>query len=62
METLSRLWQYVGEFFLEWEDQNILCSVIFFRKSCRLGNNVEKRSLTKEAAEDDMAARYMLDK
>ena len=45
MKTFSHLWQYLAEFFVEWEifhikvvDKikiHILCSVAFFRKSCR---------------------------
>jgi hypothetical protein len=34
----------------------------FFRKSCRLGDNVEKYGGGKEAADDNIAARYMVDK
>jgi hypothetical protein len=50
MKTFSHLWQYLSEFFLEWEmfqikvvkkSKHILCSVTFFRKSCRLLDNVE---------------------
>ena len=53
MKTFAHLWQYLGEFFLNWEmfqtkfvekiKTHILCSVaFFFRKSCRLWENVEK--------------------
>jgi hypothetical protein len=49
--TFSHLWQYVAEFFLEWEmfqikvpgkiRKHILWSMTFW-KSCRLCDNVEK--------------------
>jgi hypothetical protein len=45
MKAFSHLWQYLAEFFLEWEMyhiSHILCSVTFFRKSRRLWDNVEK--------------------
>ena len=52
MKTFSHLWQYLVEFFLEWEmfqikvvkkiKTHILCSITFFRKSRRLWDNVEK--------------------
>jgi hypothetical protein len=52
MKTFSRLWQYLVEFFLEWEmfqikvvnkiKTHILCSITFFRISSRLWDNVEK--------------------
>jgi hypothetical protein len=39
---------------------NILFSATFFRKSCRLWDNVEKCGWAREAADDNMAARYTL--
>jgi hypothetical protein len=46
MKTNIHLWQYLAHFFLEWEmfqtkvvekiKTHILCTVTFFRKSCRL--------------------------
>jgi hypothetical protein len=33
------------------------CSVIFFRKSCRLRNNVEKYEKTKQAKDEDITLR-----
>jgi hypothetical protein len=72
MKTFSRLWQYLAEFFLEWEmfqikavdkiKTHILCSVKFFRKSYRLWENVEKYGGTKQVAENIAHPRCMLDK
>jgi len=52
MKTDVRFWSYLAQLFLEWEmfqtkvvekiKTHILCSVTFFRKSCRLWDNVEK--------------------
>jgi hypothetical protein len=52
MNVYSHLWQYLAEFFLEWEmfqievvekiKTHILYSVTFFWKLCHLGDNVEK--------------------
>ena len=39
---------------------HIFCPVIFFRKSCRLWENVGKYGGATEAADDNMATRYML--
>ena len=65
MKTFSHLWQYLPEFFWEWEmfyvrivdeiKTHILCSVTFFRKLCHLWDNVEKYGAVREAA-DNMAA------
>ena len=62
MKTFSHLWQYVAKFFLEWEihethvvekmKKHILCSATFFRKTCRLWDNVEKCGGAREAADD----------
>ena len=42
---------------------HILCSISFFRKPCRLWDNVEKCGRPKRATDDNMAhARCMLDK
>jgi hypothetical protein len=51
MKTLLRTWQYLAEFFLEWEmfqtkvaekiKTHILCSVTFFRRSHRLWDNAK---------------------
>jgi hypothetical protein len=71
MKTFSHLQQYLPDFFLEWEifqikvveklKTHILRSVAFFRKSCRLWDNVEKYGGAREAVNDNMAARCMLD-
>jgi hypothetical protein len=52
MNTFAHLWQYLAEFFSEWEtfqisyteNQNtrFMFNNFFFRKSCRLYGNVEK--------------------
>ena len=52
MQTDIHFLSYLGQFFLEWKmfqtkvaekiKTHILCSVTFFRKSCRLWDNVEK--------------------
>jgi hypothetical protein len=62
MKTFSHLRQYLVKFFLEWEmfytklvekiKTNILCSITFFRKSCRLWDNVEKYSGNRGATND----------
>ena len=51
MKTFSHLWKYLAEFFLGWEmlqievvekiKIHVLCSVAFFRESCRLWDIVE---------------------
>jgi hypothetical protein len=73
MNVFLNLWQYLGELLLEWEmfqikvlenfKINILCSIIFFsfRKSCLLWDNVEKFGGAREAANDNVAARCVLD-
>jgi hypothetical protein len=40
---------------------HILYSITFSLKSCHLCDNVEKRGGAKEVADDNMAARYVLD-
>ena len=72
MKTDIRFLSYLAQFFSEWEmfqtkvvekiKTHILCSVTFFRKSCRLWDNVEKYCTAGQATDDNMAhARYMLD-
>ena len=71
MKAFSLLWQYIPEFFLEWDTFqvndvekikiHIFCSVPFLRKSCRLWDNVEKYGGAREAADGNMAARCVLD-
>jgi hypothetical protein len=66
----SHLWQNLAEFFLEWEmfqleivetRHTFSVSVTLFRKSCHLWDNVEKCDRGLEAADDNMAVRFMLD-
>jgi hypothetical protein len=62
MKTYARLWQYLAEFFLEWQmfqtkvvekiKTHILYSVNFFRKSYRLWDNVEKWGRAGQAIDD----------
>jgi hypothetical protein len=48
MKTYVHLWQYLAEFFSEWEIfqtkvvEKILCSITFSRTSCRLRDNTGK--------------------
>jgi hypothetical protein len=52
MNTFLHLWQYLAEFFLEWEifqtklveviKTHILCSTTFLRETCSLWENAEK--------------------
>jgi hypothetical protein len=72
MKMFSHLWHYGADFFLEWEvfqikviekiKAHILCSVTFFLKSCRLCDNVEKRDVAGEAADNMAPAPGILDK
>jgi len=58
MKTDIHFWSYLANFFLEWEmfqtkvvekiKTHILFSVTFFRKSCRLWDNVEKYGITRQ--------------
>ena len=67
MKQFSHLWQYLAEFFSDWEmlqintveklKVHILYSVTFFWKSCRLWDNVEKCGGAREVADDNMAER-----
>ena len=62
MQTFSHLWQYLAKLFLERETFeikvvekikiHILCPTTFFRKSCRLCDNVEKCGGAREATID----------
>ena len=71
MTTFSHSWHYFAEFCLEWErfkqsrkeSQNtfFMHRNLFFQKSCRLWDNFEKCGGAKEAADDHMEARCMLD-
>jgi hypothetical protein len=70
MQTFRHLWQYIAEFFLEWEmfqikvvDKikiHILYSITFLRKSCNLWNNVEKYGGAREAADYNMVVHCMI--
>jgi hypothetical protein len=72
MKTFSHLWRYLAEFFLEWENVSnkcyrenknthfMLCN--FFRKSYYFLDNFEKYGEAREAADDNMVARCMLNK
>ena len=51
----------VSNKFVEKIRLKILRSVHFFLKSCRLRENVEKLGGDREAADDNMATRCMLD-
>ena len=63
--TYVNLWSYLAQFFLEWEMLQvkvvektktlILCPVTFFRKLCRLWDNVEKYGRAGEATDGNMA-------
>jgi hypothetical protein len=65
MKTYVHL--YLAEFFLEWEmfqskvvgqmKTQILCSITFFRKSCRLWDNVEKYGTARQATDDNIIRR-----
>jgi hypothetical protein len=67
MKTYVHLWQYLAEFFLEWEmfetkvvekiKTHILCSIMFFQKSCRLWDNVEKYGRARQATDDNIIRR-----
>jgi hypothetical protein len=66
MKTFSHLWQYLSEFFLEWEmfqmkvvekiKIRILCSVTFSQN--RIVNEIMWKNMV---ADDNTAARCMLD-
>jgi hypothetical protein len=67
MKTHVHLWPYLTDFFLEWEifqtkvaekiKTHILCSITFFRKSCRLWDYVEKYGRARQATDDNVARR-----
>jgi hypothetical protein len=58
---------YLAQYFLEWEifqtkvvdkiKTHILSSIIFFRKSCRLWDNVEKYGIVGQATHDNIIRR-----
>jgi hypothetical protein len=67
MKTYVHLWQYLAQFSLEWEmfqikvvekiKTHILCSITFFRKSCRLWDSVEKYGTARQATCDNIIRR-----
>jgi hypothetical protein len=72
MKTNIYFWSYLTHFFLQQEmfqtnfvekiKRHILCSVTYFRKSCRLWDNVEKYCKVEQATDDNMAHEHcMLD-
>jgi hypothetical protein len=72
MKACSHLWEYRAELFLKWEKfrikidekikTHISCSLNFFRKSCRLWDNVENYVGGREATDGNIAASCMVDK
>ena len=62
MKTFRRFRRYLANLFLKWEmfeinvveriKTHILCSITFFRKSCRLWDNVEKLGGARGATND----------
>ena len=72
MQTDIHFWSHLAHFFLEWKifrtkvvekiKTHILCSVVFFRNSYRLWDNVEKYCVAGQTTQDNMAhAHCMLD-
>jgi hypothetical protein len=62
MKTFVHLWQYISEFFSEWEmfqtklywiSKHTFCVQFFLRKSCRRWDNVEKYGKAGEAADNN---------
>ena len=63
-KTNVHMWSHLSEFLLGWDiyrtkfvenvQTHILCSITFFRKSCRLWNNVEKYGKTGQTADDNL--------
>ena len=72
MKTYVHLWQYLDDFFLQWEmfetkfveklKTHILYWVTFSRKSFRLLDNVEKYGGAREDTNNMAPARCILDK
>ena len=64
MKTDIHIWQYLSEFFLEWEmfqtdvvekiKTNFLCPIAFSRKSCRLWDNVKKYDRNRHATDGNI--------
>jgi len=70
MKTDIHFRSYLAQFLLKWEifrtkvaekiETHILCLVTFFRKYCRLWDNVEKYCIARQATDDNMAhAEYL---
>jgi hypothetical protein len=67
MKTYVYLWQYLAEFFLEWEvfltkfvekiKTHSLFSVTFSWNRCRLWDNVEKYGTARQATDDSILRR-----
>jgi hypothetical protein len=68
MKKYTNLWQYLTEFFLDWEifrlkhvqkiKTHMLCVIFFFfQKSCRLWDNVKKYGTGTKATDDDTVRR-----
>jgi hypothetical protein len=67
MKNYAHLWQYLAEFFLEWEmfltkvvdkiKSHILCAITSYRKSCGLWDNVEKFGTARQATDDNIIQR-----
>ena len=69
MNMYASFWQYLAEFLLDWEvfrtevvekiKAHISCSITFFflRKSCRLGDNVEKYGTARLSTDGDITRR-----
>ena len=71
MKMFARLCKYLADFLLEWEmfqikvvenSKHAFYVQWFFRKSCRLRDNVEKYSGAREDAGNMAPARGILDK
>jgi hypothetical protein len=72
MKTFPYFWQYLADFFSEWEmfqqkvvekiKTHILGSGTFSWKSCRLWDNVKKHSGAREDADNMVPAHGVLEK
>ena len=68
METYIHFWSYLAQFFLEWKichtkaventETHFMFNNLFFRKSCRLCDKVEKYCRAGQAIDDNMAHAY----
>jgi len=64
MNTKTRIWLYLAQFFLEWKIFQVRCRENqntrfrfnnFFQTSCHLWDNVEKYGTAGQATDDKMA-------